>query len=490
MGNRTLWLAALAATFAGALGAPRANGQAPTTAPAQPPAVESADLPGPRFNNLRFNDDFSYLDGEEESYRPDFFDPIKNIGLGGDWRVSFGGEVRARVMSETNNRGFGAIEPAQDTFLLHRVFLHADVKYRNLFRFFVQGVNAMVEDRDFAALGIDENRFDFQQIFADLRILGEDVPLTLRVGRQDLLYGNERLVSPLDWANTRRRFDGVKLFWRGDKFDVDAWYVKALPVNRRENLHRKPDEYNADHDFYGLYTTYKGIKNHGVDAYFLSQRRTDDTTNANGRAGDLSLYNLGMRFWGHTGPWDYETEWGGQWGKFAGQTIQAWMFTGEGGYTFKAVPWTPRLGVGVDYASGDDDPTDNVHQTYNQFFPLGHAHLGYLDLVARQNIFDARVELTAKPTRKLTTRAAFHAFWLDESADALYNAGGVPVRRLLSGNTSNELGHELDLTASYKIDVHASVLLGWSHFWGGNFVTRTGPGEDADLLYFQYVYKF
>ncbi|MCH7686971.1 MAG: alginate export family protein [Planctomycetes bacterium] len=148
---------------------------------------DAAPKKGPKYFGLRFNEDWSYLEGPADSYEPDFFDPIKNIGLGHDWRVSFGGEVRARIMSETNNRGFGAIEPAQDTYLLHRVFLHADVKYGTQFRFFVQGINAMVEDRDFAALGIDENRFDFQQVFADMRVLGEDVPLTLRVGRQDLL---------------------------------------------------------------------------------------------------------------------------------------------------------------------------------------------------------------------------------------------------------------------------------------------------------------
>ncbi len=302
--------------------------------------------------------------------------------------------------------------------------------------------------------------------------------------------GNQRLVSPLPWGNTRRRFDGVKLFWRGEHFDVDAWYVKALPVSRALGYHRKPDEYNEDFDFYGLYTTYKSIPNHGIDVYFLAQRRTDDTRNANGTVGDLSLYMFGTRFWGKTGPWDYETEWGGQWGKYAGETVQAWMLTGDGGYTFAQCPWTPRLGAGMDYASGDDDPTDNVHQTFNQFFPLGHKYLGWMDLVGRQNIIDARVHLTLKPLEKLTTNLVYHAFWLDETADGLYNAGGGLVRRVPSGRTSHELGHELDLTFAYSLDVHSSVLLGWSHFWGDNFITSSGPSEDADLFYFQYLLKF
>jgi len=478
----------------------RVNGQqeaAPPDTPAQaepPPESPPApleNLPGPKYNLLRFEDDFSYLDGEEGSYKPDFFDPIKNVTPNEDWRISFGGEVQLRLMSETNTRNFGAIEPAQDTFFLHQVRLHADVKYRKLFRFFFEGINAMVEDRDFPALAIDENRFDFHQVFADFNVLGEEVPLTLRFGRQEMAYGKQRLISPLPWGNTRRRFDGVKLFWRDDNFDLDAWYVKALPINRAEGLHRKPDEYNADHDFYGLYGTYKGIKNHGIDTYFLAQDRTDDTVNANGRAGDLSLYMLGMRFWGKTGPWDYEAEWGGQWGKYAGQTIQAWMFTGDGGFTFKDVPWQPRLGVGFDYASGDEDPNDGVHQTFNQFFPLGHAHLGYLDLVGRQNIYDARTSVTIQPIDRLTADVAYHALWLAEPEDALYNAGGGVTRRAaVGGRSSRELGHELDLTVSYALDVHSAVLLGWSHFWGDNFLEATGRSEDADLLYLQYVFKF
>ena len=394
-------------------------------------------------------------------------------------------------MSETNTRNFGAIEPAQDSFLLHQVFIHADVKYRKLFRFFIEGVNAMVEDRDHPPLGIDENRFDFHQLFADFNVLGEDVPLTLRFGRQELSYGKQRLVSPLPWGNTRRRFDGVKLFWRDEKFHVDAWYVKALPVNRRENLHRKPDEYNADHDFYGLYTTYKGIKNHGIDTYFLAQRRTDDTPNANGNRGDLSLYMLGTRWWGKTGPWDYETEWGGQWGTYAGETIQAWMLTLDGGYTLKDVPWTPRIGTAFDYATGDQDPTDSTHQTFNQFFPLGHAYLGYMDAVARSNVIDAQTNLTFKPIKNLTAKLAYHALWLAQPEDALYNAGGGPTRRAAVGaRSSRELGHELDLTLAYKIDVHSAVLFGWSHFWGDNFLEVTGRSEDADLIYLQYVLKF
>ncbi|MCG8406188.1 MAG: alginate export family protein [Phycisphaerales bacterium] len=463
--------------------------ESPTQPIEEAQAPEPKPLPGPKYLNLRYDEDFSYLDGPEGSYRKDFFDPIKHIHLTDDLTLSIGGSFQMRLEAETD-RAFGASDPSQDTLLLHRYFLHADLRYRKLARIFFEGVNVMIEDRDLRLLGIQENRWDFHQLFLDVRPLGEEIPLTVRFGRQELQYGNQRFISPLDWANTRRRFDGVKVFYEHEKFDIDAFYVRPIPIDLSEALNRKPDEYREEQHFYGLYSTYKGIPRHFFDLYFLALRDTGDLVNANGRAGDLSLYTIGGRLGGKTGPFDYEGELAGQWGKFAGDTVHAWSAALDSGFTFRDVPWTPRIGVGFDYASGDDDPGDGTHDTFNQLFPLGHKYLGLLDLVARQNILATNVNLTFKPHKKVTTRLAWHTFWNDSTRDALYNAGGAPTRRDPLGGSGHDIGNELDLTIKYVIDVHQSILLGYSHFWGNNFIRSTGPDDDADFLYFQYAFKF
>ena len=101
---------------------------------------------GPKYLDLRYDEDVSYLDGPEGSYEPDFFNPIKNVHLGPDWRLSLGGEFRFRLEAETN-KGFGAAEPAQDSFALYRFLIHADLKYRDLFRVFVQAISAFDDSR-------------------------------------------------------------------------------------------------------------------------------------------------------------------------------------------------------------------------------------------------------------------------------------------------------------------------------------------------------
>jgi len=454
-------------------------------APADADQPAGPDLPGPKYFNLRYLDDFSYLDGPEGSYQKDFFDPIKNIRLGDDLRLSIGGEFRFRLEAETN-KSFDAQPRSQDTFQLYRYLLHADFKYRNLARVFVQGIAAFDEDRDLPARGIDENRFDLQQAFFDVRILGQDVPLTVRVGRQELQYGRQRYISPLDWANVRRRFDAVKVFWRSEKFDADFWYAKPVVVKRIQG-----DDWNNEFDFYGAYLTFKVIPRHGIDVYFFAEDNTGSMTNPNGSTGDISRFTLGSRFWGKTAGFDYDTELAGQWGRWAGDTIQAWSWSVGGGYTFANLPWKPRLGAGFDFATGDEDPKDGKVGTFSQLFPLGHAYLGYLDLIGRQNITAARAELSAWPVpKKVKAALAYHAFWLNDRHDALYNAGGRPGRRDVTGQSGTEVGHELDVTIGWKVDVHQSLLLGYSHFWDGTFISRTGKSEDPDMFYVQYAFKF
>jgi hypothetical protein len=200
---------------------------------------------------------------------------------------------------------------------------------------------------------------------------------------------------------------------------------------------------------------------------------------------------FGSRFFGLTAGFDYEAEVGGQFGHWAGDALQGWSWALDGGYTFEPVTWKPRVGAGFDWASGDDDPTDGKVGTMDQLFPLGHKYFGYLDLIGRQNITAANVNISCWPIEKvLQTALAYHAFWLSEEEDFLYDASGAAGRRDPTGQSGKEVGQEIDFTLAWKIDVHSSILFGYSHFWHNDFIVETGPSEDADLFYLQYAFKF
>lgn len=457
--------------------------------PETPPAKA---LPGPKYFQLRYLEDWSYLDGPAGSYEPDIFDPIKNIDLGGDWRLDLGGSVRLRLMSETNKTysNIGRHRETQDTYLLQQYLLHANLHYQDILRLFVQGIHAQADGRQTPALNIDENFYDFNQAFLDVKPLGEGTPLILRFGRQEILLGNQRLVSPLAWANTRRRFDGADLLWRSDTWNLDAFYVRPVPVVRFEGLDRKLDEYEEHQHFFGLYSTYKGLAGQGLDLYYLVLLNNDPPPNSAGIADHLTVHTLGTRWWGAQGPWDYEFEGAIQLGHYGGDEVFAWMIALDGGYTFEDWPLTPRLGIGFDWATGDHDPGDSQHNTFNQLFPLAHKYFGILDEVARQNIIDPHISLTLKPLKSVSLMMAYHQFFLDQSKDALYNAAGVPVRRDRSGRSGNAVGGELDIVTTWNINRHQSLQFGWAHLWPGSFIDQTGDNDDADLIYLQYIFRF
>lgn len=452
-------------------------------APSLALAADDEAPKGPKYFDLRYNDDFSYLGGDKGSYQEDFADPIKWIRLNDDWHLTVGGEFRFRLESETN-KNFGGTQRSNDVFQLYRFLVNLDLKYRDAFRVFVQGIEAFDEDRDFADRPTDQNHLDLQQAFFDLKLL-DACSLTLRVGRQELQYGNERYVSATEWDSVRRRFDAVKLFAHGDTWDMDLWYAKPVVVKRASF-----DDWNEELDFYGLYTTYKGIPNHGLDLYFMAIDDTGVPFNPNFRAGDRDTYMFGSRFWGKASNFDYEAELAGQWGHWGGDSVQGWSWSVYGGYTFEC-PWKPRIGAGFDWASGDDKANDRSVGTFNQLFPNGHAHFGAMDLVGRQNITAANVGLSMWPVQdKVKTALTYWAFWLTEERDALYGADGRPARRDVFGNSGQEVGNELDWTLSWQVDVHSSLVFGWSHFWDDNYIVASGPDDDGDFLYMQYQFKF
>ena len=454
--------------------------------PAVSPRPPAKALAGPKFLDLRYDEDFSYLDGERGSYKTDFFDPIKYIDLGDGWHLTLGGEFRFRLEAE-DNFAFASRRKSQDTFQLYRYMLHADLRYQDRFRVFLQGASLHDEDRDLPDRPFDENELALQQLFVDVRPFGDNTPLLIRFGRQDLMYGAERFVSPLRWVNSRRRFDAVKLVYQAPKWQFDVFYAKpVLPIRRAEF-----DIYNEEFDFYGAYWTYRGIPNHGVDVFFFANDDTQNRTNPNGRSGDVTRFTLGGRFHGKRSGFDYDAMLAGQWGRWAGDSIRAWAWTLDGGYTIGALKYKPRIGAGFDWASGDRNPTDRTVQTFDQLFPLGHKYLGFMDFFGRQNIQSVNVNVSAWPIpKKVKARLAYLAFWLESKDDAIYNVGGAPGRRDPTGQSGREIGHEIDLTVLWKVDPHQSLLLGYSHFFDSDVIINTGPSEDADFFYVQYSFKF
>lgn len=448
-----------------------------------------ADLPSyqaPKYGFLRFNEDWSGLADAPDARTG--WDAIKYVPLSedGDVWASFGGSLRLRFES-WSDFAFGAPAIADDEFLLFRALLHADVHVGESVRLFVEGKTAQATERELPGgrRALDVDSLDLQLAFVDLRIPLEDGTLTIRPGRQELLFGKQRLVSPLAWSNTLRAWDGISAILTSGDWKTHAFWTQYAPVGRHDF-----NESDAQTQFFGIYATGKVPETDvGLDAYFLGLDR-DDAVTFNGTTGPEERYTLGGRLFGRFGEsdFDYELEGAYQFGEVGAGDVDACMIGSQIGWKAPDCWAAPRFSAGFDLGSGDDGAGGDVG-TFNHLFPLGHAFLGYMDFVGRQNVIDLNVGVSGAPWDRLTVAATGHFFWRAETTDALYNAGGGVVR---AGNlgASREVGQEIDVTFKYGFSRHLAGEIGYGHFFAGDFIDESGANSDMDFLYVQMQFTF
>jgi alginate export protein len=391
------------------------------------------------------------------------------------WIVDVGGEYRLRYHGERNHRGLG-LTGRDDDFLLHRVRLYANAEYGDSARVYAEMIDAQSNYETFNPRPIEENRVDFLNLFAEAKLLdGHRGELWARIGRQELFYDAQRTVSPLDWANTRRTFDGVKLLFKGTNWDIDAFYVQPLQIDPNGF-----DDIDQSREFMGVYATCKAYENQTGNLYYLRLNETDGTP--------FHFDTFGARWLGEKGVWLAEMEGAVQFGQYGANSHEAGAFTTGIGRKMPCVTWSPTLWAYFDWASGDPVQGNGYHH----MFPLAHKYLGFMDLFGRRNIQDLNFLLTANPHKKIKLLLWWHTFWLQDAADVPYNVAMGPEVATAGG--SNRLGQEIDLTASFTLSPRMNLLLGYSHFFSGAFYD-TNPSNipytgDADFFYTQFAVKF
>lgn len=402
-----------------------------------------------------------------------------------DGRVVFGIEDQTRFEYRDNNFDFnsGLRTINDDSWLLNRFRLSMQLKPADWLTFYVQGQDAREIASDRAdipgLLGAEgDNPFDLRQLYVEIGD-AKVSPLSLKVGRQVLLYGDQRLIGPLEWSNISRTFDAVKLRYTGkDGLWVDA-FISSVVVIDRFGM----DDSDKDSLLSGLYAHIPTLGIQDTELYALYF----DDTNRNDHFLTLGTHWKSMP--GKFGPWDYETEFVMQTGKAGGRDLRAFASYIEGGYTFKA-PWKPRLGLEYSYGSGDGNAADNKQGAFQNLFPTNHLHYGLMDVFSWSNIHDVALHLSAKPTAKLTTSLDYHVLWLADTADIWRRANATTAVRPANAAASNYAGSELDVLVTYAASSHLTLTAGYSHFFAGNYLDATGTGSDADFVYVMTGIKF
>jgi hypothetical protein len=410
---------------------------------------------------------------------------LKRVRLGECWLFATGGEQWLRFMNETNSR----LRDTNNDYLLLRTRLWGDLWYSDVARVYGEYLWADSRGEELAPAVIDANRGDILNLFVDVNVLDwQGQPVFVRLGRQELLLGSQRLVSTLAWANTRRTFDGVRLFRRGDRWDFDAFWTQFVPPRAGDF-----DRADARRDFAGTWLTYRPQPGHFVDFYYLYANHHRNVTEQGLAVAPLEANTFGMRYAGDRNNWLWDVETALQFGHRDGRDLLAGMATAGYGYRFADWTFQPTLWVYYDWASGDGNPGTGASNTFNQLYAFGHYYLGWIDLVGRQNIHDLNTHLILFPNHWVLVWLQYHHFWLDQPRDALYNAGGVAIRRDPTGAAGSDVGDEMDIVCNFHVARYCDLMLGYSRLFGGGFLERTAGGglaEDSEQFFLMVTQRW
>jgi hypothetical protein len=85
---------------------------------------------------------------------------------------------------------------------------------------------------------------------------------------------------------------------------------------------------------------------------------------------------------------------------------------------------------------------------------------------------------------------SYHSWWLAQTRDGLYNAGGALVARSLSGAAGRHVGHEGSFQAAFALNAQTQIAAGYAHVFPGTFLKNATPGKSYDIPYLMFTYLF
>jgi hypothetical protein len=405
------------------------------------------------------------------------FSVIFNLSASAQFTLS--GQFRLRT--EFRN-GYGAPLPKGTNpafFISQRTRLITGYQmYRLKFGLSVQDVRVWGQDVSTINRTTTQNNNGLILYEAWAEILLSDTSLlnksfSLKMGRQELVYDDQRLIGNLDWLQQGRRFDAAVL-----KYETKSWMIHlaaAYNQNQENNSGTvynsiPPGNYPATTNGGSMYKSLeflyisKKLKAGNVSFLFFSDQfskyHSDTVDNVATKSFQSSIwarattgfyFNNTFQKFGITGSVYY------QFGKSSvGQSLNAGLVSGFIQYLFSN---KFNAGAGVDYTSGGNHGT-----TSNNFDPLygtPHRFWGIMDYYYAASPFgsggltDYYIKLRKTISDKASLTAGFHQF---SSATKINIPSGV-------SNSSKSFGQEFDLVYSLDITKEINLEGGYGHFW-------------------------
>ncbi len=322
-------------------------------------------------------------------------------------------------------------------------------------------------DNDFLSIGVSgqnvsvwgsrpqiENKGDFALNEAWARLSHNN--FFAQIGRQQLAYDDDRILGTLDWNQSGRWHDALKLGYEdpNNKLHLilaynktseailnNQYFAGAQPYKQMQTLwYKYMDNKNFDISFLLMNLGFESGSVGGIIDGSVGETTYMQTlgTNLSYKINDFNLF----------GTFYYQT------GKnVADDNIAAYMWAIKGAY---AINQQVSLSAGLDYLSGQDD-SDKI-TAFNPLYGTHHKFYGTMDYFFASaypsyGLFDKHASLILKPNDKLTLDLTYHYFSSDQSI-------------VVHDADKTGMGSEIDFTFTYKVRPYITLQGGYSTMFG------------------------
>jgi hypothetical protein len=394
-----------------------------------------------------------------------------------------GGEAREKVVYRRNEL-FGSV-PGEFTSFQQRYLLHADAVLGPQVRFFAQLLSDWEDGRKPRALPTDEDKFDAAQLFAEWHTpAGEAFSQTVRVGRQEILWGGHQILTIREGPNVRQSFDATRWIRSTPGWRLDAF--AGNPVAPRPGTF--DDRWlNPVTSLWGanvvIPRAWAGLR---ADIFYLGYRNRRTVFQEG--AGREQRHSFGARLDGKRGPWELNYEVTAQGGEFAGGDIRAWGAATFTGYRFAALSGSPKLTLLASTTSGDRQEGDGRLGTFNALFPRGD-FFGEVAAVTGSNSTDLGLQLELLPGPHSRLVAQINFLSRTSLHDGLYSPPVILVRRG-SATAPRALGQQFTVSAAHDFNRSLSAELIAAYLVAGDFPKSAGLRADTTAITSRLQFKF
>ncbi len=314
----------------------------------------------------------------------------------------------------------------------------------------------LVNNEDFAT--------SVHQAWAEMSLTSN---LFLKVGRQELVYDDSRILGNVGWAQQARSHD-VALFKYIKKLNVHLGIAHHENTNRKDNIFDGADAYK---DLQFLWINRKTEK-FNCSLLFLNNGKpaivgTDQKTKYSQTFGThIEVPVESMSFSGNL---FFQTGEDG-----ASKALNAFNLMAEVTYkTSGPAKWN----VGYEILSGTDFDQEEKNNSFNPLYGTNHKFNGFMDYFYVGNHLK-NVGLANAYAKFATTRnkTAFNA-------DVHFFASAARI----SATAGNYLGTELDLSLTQTINPASKITLGYSQMLGSDSLEILKGGSKGTINNWAYL---